>query len=808
MGASTVRRRGAKAVVRLGWIAAGAALCAVQGVVAPASVAAQEAGPSPSITRRAIEFDIAAQGLNSALLSFAERAGIQLIYDVAMVRGLRSARLRGTFTPQEGLDRLLAGTGMTYRFSGPNTVTLRVAVTGGSAGVVALAPVTVAGRAETGTGSFGAYEAGSATNIPVPLIETPATVNVMSAETLERLNVQRLDDILQYIPGTAPGASGSSMTNTFTIRGFESSTTRGGSLGSRANSVYIDGHRPASRHYHYDRSLFERVEVLKGTSSVLYGAASPGGIVSYSSKKPLYEHRNAASASIGSFDTRRGSVDLTGPIGGLNGVAYRLIATAQESNQALTGKNHSSSHDDRLIVKPQVSWQNDAGTRVDLAYEYSRQDSVADPGILRFNDGSFGFRGPSLVSDDSFTKHTNHIATASISHPLTDQWSVSVDGSYGKNHIDALWDSANTRTAPSRTALIDRDIIRFETDFEHIEGRAKLQGEYQIGSVRNTMTIGVSQRRESYDSKRVQRTIRGSIDPLDPVFAPVGDLGPYTGTVEWTINERAVYLQSFARVGSKLKLFGGLRYTDVRTEFNDSGGSDKALDYSLGAIFNQNHWFNPFISYSTSLTPQVGTLESGAPVPFSEGTQFEIGVKSQWLGEAVASTVSIFQITQTNRVETDPNDRSLSRIAGDQEVRGAELEIVGRITGNLSFIGGYSYLDAEFTESVQYKGNTPANVPKHKASAMLNYSIETNFGTWDAGLGYIYVRNRQGDNENSYILPDYHRIDLSVGWQYRGVELRLRAENILDKDYVSGSSGVFLNQGLPRSFFLTAKATF
>lgn len=94
--------------------------------------------------------------------------------------------------------------------------------------------------------------------------------------------------------------------------------------------------------------------------------------------------------------------------------------------------------------------------------------------------------------------------------------------------------------------------------------------------------------------------------------------------------------------------------------------------------------------------------------------------------------------------------------------------MVGRITDQISLIGGYGYLDAEYTESTQYKGNTPANVPSHKATAMLQYSLETDFGLWDAGIGYIYVRSRQGDNENSYRLPDYSRIDLSLGWQYQG----------------------------------------
>jgi len=790
-------------------MAAAAAGAMVSGAIVSDAIARDVVGQEGlQVAQAERSVSIPPQDLNSAILAFADGAGIQVFYDVEKLRGLRTQGVRGRYSAEQALRLLLAGTGVTNRFTGADTVTLDRAAAQEDGAALQLAPITVEGRTDTGFDGFRALGSGSATNVPVPLIETPATVNVMSAETLERINAQRLDDILQYIPGTAPGASGSSMTNTFTIRGFESSTTRGGSLGSRANSVYIDGHRPAGRHYHYDRSLYDRVEVLKGTSSLLYGTASPGGIVSYTSKKPMFDARNQIAGTVGSFDTLRGSFDLTGPVEALDGVAYRLIGTVQEANQTFTGENHSNSYDDRYIVKPQIAWRNDSGTRVDLAYEYSEQKTVADPGILRFSDGSFGFNGPSLVGDDSFSDQTNHIVTGRIAQPITDQWSAWLDGSYGKNDIDALWDSANTRTAPSKTALIDRDIIRFETEFDHREARAGLQGDYRIGGVANATTIGVSHRRESYDSERVQRTIRGSIDPRDPVFAPVGDLGPYTGPVDWTIKEKGVYVQNFAEVGPKLKLFGGLRYTDVETVFNDSGGNDKALDYSIGAIFNQNSWLNPFVSYSTSLTPQVGTLNTGEPVPFSEGEQFEIGVKSQWLGDRVASTLSIFQIEQTNRVETDPNDRTLSIIAGDQEVRGFELEVVGRVTDHVSIVGGYSYLDAEYSKSVQYEGNTPANVPKHKATAMVNYSFPTDFGVWDAGLGYIYVRGREGDNDNSYSLPDYSRVDLSFGWQHEGLELRVRAENIFDKDYVSGSSGVFMNQGLPRSVFLNARVTF
>lgn len=783
---------------------------AIATCAAPLVHAATPAEPSHPESRQARTFPLTIQAtsLPDALTRLSAETGIQVLYTEQGAHTHTTRALSGTMTLGEALNRLLAGTDLAYRYTSESTITIEKAATAdGDSAAQALPTLEIRGSSDQDlTGDFDGFlapGASSALNIPAPLIETPATVNVFSSDTLDRLNVRRLDDILQYIPGASPGASGGALTNTFTIRGFQSSTTRGGSLGSRANSVFIDGNRPAARRYHFDRSLYDRVEVLKGTSSLLYGTASPGGIVSYQTKQPELEASQELAVTVGAFDTRRGTVDATGAIGD-SGLAFRLTSTIQEANQTFTGENHANSYDDRLIFKPQIAWFSDAGTRLTLAYEYSEQENIADPGILRFSDGSYGFNGPSLVSDQSFSDQTNHIVTGSAEHPLSDHWSATLSASYGNSDLKALWDTANTRTAPARGDLIDRDIIKFKTDFDHREGRLELEGTHQFGAVENTATVGFSARREGYDTRRVQSSERSSIDPLDPVFAPVADLGDYNRSIEWTMDERSAYLQNSARVWNQLTVFGGLRYTDVETEFNDGGGTDDALDYSVGTIFNYNPWINPFISFSTSLTPQVGTLASGEPVPFSEGEQIEAGLKSQWLDEQLASTLSVFRIEQSNQIESDPDDRSLSIVTGDQKVRGFEIEVVGQLTDRLSATGGYSYLDAEYTTSTLYEGNVPANVPQHKVSALLNYRWSTGLGRWDAGLGVVHAADRAGDDDNSFSLPDYTRADASLAWQRGGLGLRLSVENLFDEEYVSGSSGVFANQGLPRSVFLSA----
>lgn len=649
----------------------------------------------------------------------------------------------------------------------------------------------------------------SATNVDVPLIETPATVNVISGDFIEAIGAQRLDDILQYVPGTSPGSSGASMTNTFTIRGFESSTTRGGSLGSRANSVFIDDHRPAARHYHFDRSLYERVLILKGTSSLLYGTASPGGIVRYITKKPLFKARHELGVTIASFDTFRATLDTTGPLGDAAVLAYRLNATFQEANQSFTGRNHPSSITHRYIVKPQLTWQSPAGSRLDLAYEYSEQNNVADPGIIRFSDGTYGFNGPSFVGEASFSDQTNHIVTAAWDHPLGSRARLKLSGNYGTSDSATLWDTANTRTSPTRTTLIDRDIIRANTGFDHREVRAEIHATLEQGPrLSHRATFGLARRDESYATSRAQRSLRRSINPVNPVFALTPEPGPLNPTVSWNIDEWALYAQNYATLGTKLKVFGGVRYTDAATDFNNNGGRDTSLDHSLGLIYNQAPAFNPFLSYSTSLTPQVGVLSSGGPVPFSAGEQWEVGIKSEWWGGGLSSALSLFQLEQTNRVESDPNDRTLSIITGDQAVRGLELELVGQFGPHLSLVAGYSYLDAEFSTSAQFQGNTPANVPEHKFSGMLNYSFSQGEFRWNLGLGYLHVIDRQGDNANTHLLPDYNRWDVSVGLQRGHVRFRLGLENLLDRDYVAGGGGVFVNQGRPLTYNFNVRYNF
>ena len=251
-----------------------------------------------------------------------------------------------------------------------------------------------------------------------------------------------------------------------------------------------------------------------------------------------------------------------------------------------------------------------------------------------------------------------------------------------------------------------------------------------------------------------------------------------------------------------------MRYTEAEGDVIFSSGprpgSDSAVNYTVGAIYNLQPVFNPFFSYSTALTPQTGAQSgSGDGVPFREGEQIEAGLKSEWLGGRLATTASIFRIEQTNISEGDLANPGFFILSGDQRTRGFEFEAVGEITDQISVLGGYSHLDAEFIAGAN-EGNVPVSVPENNFSIFGQYAFDGDLSGWTAGLGFIHVGARQGDSANTFDLPTYERVDAFLGYEKEGFDFHLSVENLLNEDYIIGSDASGnLAQGAPRFFTLT-----
>jgi len=753
-------------------------------------------------------FAIAPQPLAAALDRFSEATGISFAYTTSQLAGVRSPGVTGEFTPRRALARLLAGTGITQEFTSADTVTLVQAQQEG--GPVQVGPITVEGQAARGSDTvegFRAYTSTTATNADVPLMETPATVSVLTRDFLATLSVRELEDALQYVPGAGTQATTQGQDPAFNLRGFN----------NIADSVYIDGYLAPRSRYHFDPSLYERIDVLKGTSSILFGVASPGGVANYVSKKPLFETRYAIAGAAGSFDLFRGSVDATGPIGKGGNLAGRLIVVGHTQNQTQNGKNRDRSFNERVIVKPSLTWLTPGRGELNLSYEYSHQDAPQDPGVRRIDDGRILFNLAPSVGPEAFFEKEYHVFNGQFEQPLNDHWQFTIGATLMRSDQEGIDDF------PLFGPLDGSPIPLFNNltieDVEQEEIKAELGGRFNTGDyLRHRITVGLNHREGQNELYWGRPAEERFIDPIAPVFPPAAQFLAVVPIFRDRLSETSFYVQDYISVGESLKVFGGLRYTDFETEAVDledstfsSFGGDQVLDGSAGIIYNANTWFNPFFSYMTSTEGQRALLRSG-DAPAREARQFELGLKSEWLDGALATTISVFDIEQTNQTEFAPDDPDFlfSVLSGTQKTQGLELEWVGRLTDRVRVYGGFSYLDAEFTDSVENDGNAPFAVPKHKVSLFGEYLFTGAFEGLSVGAGFIHVGERFGDNANSYELPTYERIDVTIGYQRDDMNVRLGIENLFDEDYIAGTngSGHNLMQGTRRFFTLSAEYTF
>jgi len=766
--------------------------------------AQQDAAPGTAASdAQVISYEIPAGPLAPALNRLAREAGLVLAFDPELARGKRTAGLDGQFTPQHALERLLAGTGLGYRITEQNQLVIAPLPDNKREEALLLEPIQVAGE---GLGGFRADSSSSATNVNARLIETPATVNVLTRDFLDTVKQRRLEDVLQFVPGIGT-EQGETSTSAFNIRGFSANT-----LSFSGGTVFVDDYRAPGRRYHFDDSLYERIDILKGTSGVLYGTAPPGGIVRYVSKRPEFESRHRLESTLGSFETARGTIDSTGPLNDDKTLAYRLIATGSTFNQTVHGESDDVSFDDRLIVKPAIRWLTPTGGDLYVGYEYSHHENAFDPGVARLN-GDFLFRGEPLLGSQSFAERDNHVVVAEVTQPLADNWEVFLGGSYNRTDIEFLLDRANQDRGGDPNLFQRFTRLRTDHGQDQSEIRGEIRGRFSTGElIEHQVTLGGNwYEAEESGSEQSQIATNDAIDPRNPVFSPI-DISPSRNIAVSLNEETKFYLQDFISIGQKLNVFGGLAYTDAKIEssFPDfdftSAGEEEALDWSIGAVYNQSHWLNPFVSYSTSLTPQRGVLADGGLTPFREGEQLDIGLKSEWLGGRLATTASLFEIEQTNIAEGDPNNPDFSILIGDQRTRGFEFEAAGSITDQISIIGGYSYLDAEFTRSLEgNEGNTPHSVPKHKLSVFGQYALTGDLEGWSAGIGFLHVGERQGNNENTFELPTYERVDLNITYERGPFDFQARVENVFDEDYIVGSNGRTdtFAQGAPRFFTLS-----
>ncbi|MBW4510684.1 MAG: TonB-dependent receptor [Scytonematopsis contorta HA4267-MV1] len=625
---------------------------------------------------------------------------------------------------------------------------------------------------------------GTRTN--TPLRDIPQSIQVVPRQVIEDQQVTRLNDILQNIPGVISNSSSREQFDTFFIRGFGGSSNTGNL--TRRNGLKD----PFSVYRATETANIERVEVLKGPASVLFGQGTPGGMVNIVTKRPLSQPFYQVEATAGNYDFYRGAIDLSGPLNQSGTLLYRLNAAAETSESFVDFFDRQ-----RYFVAPVVSWQLSKNTRLTFNLEYTEISQQGDFGlpalgtVLNNPNGKIPLNR--YIGEPSLDRgeYQGFRVGYDFEHKFSENWQIrnafQTGISLGKElNIFPLALSSDNRTLErgyfdSRqgfniyTYLIDTYVV----------------GKFNTGDIKHELVFGF----DLYREKTVTNDgIFNSLDPLDLFEPNYGRASLAQAPVQFDNVDRrdslGIYVQDQITLADNFKLLLGGRF-DLFNQTNEdfianteTFQQDNAFSPRIGIVYQPVPAISLYASYARSTQQVTGRSFANALFKPEKGTQYEIGIKAE-LSDRLSGTLALYDLTRSNVLTTDSVNPTFSIQTGKQKSHGVELDVSGEILPGWNVIAGYAYTYARITEDNTYeKGNLLNNIPKHSFNLWTTYEIQSgNFKGLGFGLGLYYIGDRQGDLNNSFKLPSYLRTDAAIFYKQDRFRASLNIKNLFDVDY-------------------------
>ncbi|MBE9079855.1 TonB-dependent siderophore receptor [Romeria aff. gracilis LEGE 07310] len=664
----------------------------------------------------------------------------------------------------------------------------------------------------TGDAADTGYRVPSAgvTRLETPLLETPASVQVIPRQLFEDRAASDLADALRTAVGVSQFTSSRDLFNNVLIRGFDVSSL---ALRNGIPETFFTLSPPRSL------SNVERLEVLSGPDSIATGKISPGGVVNIVTKQPLSIPFYELSASYGRFNTVEGQVDLSGPLDAENRVRYRLNGSYEYSDTFIDTDDVNIQ---QATIAPVLSWDISDRTRLNLEGLYLNGEY---PLIVGLPARGTILENPSgEIPRDQFLGEPNEDRNDrqiiqmgyDLEHRFSESWSL--------RHTFRYSNFQDEQIGAFPSALQDdlRTLERFGFldifDINNYQATAYATGEFETGSIDHRLVAGVDYVFEDsfYDFEEFEAE---TIDIFEPDFA--GGLGASVGTGSFLNSNEGlgIYLQDQLRFWDDrliLSLGGRVDFVNSASEdrqVSDSqeSQSDTAFSPRVGILFQPVDNISLYGSYSRSFQQVTGRSATNDLFSPSRGTQWEIGAKADWLDERLFTTLAFYDLTLSNVLTTDLDNPNFDTQTGEQRSRGVELLTQGEILPNWNVVASYAYTDAEVTVDNDIAvGNRLANVPRHSASLWTTYTIpEGSLAGLGFGLGLFYVGEREADLNNSFEVPSYFRTDAALFYRRDDFDLALNIKNLFDVNYVdSVDDALRVNLADPITFQLSASYRF
>ncbi|NIF30238.1 TonB-dependent siderophore receptor [Pantoea sp. Tr-811] len=666
-------------------------------------------------------------------------------------------------------------------------------------------------RADSPVEGYKASRSASATRTDTALHETPQSVSVVPKDVLTDTGATRLQDGLDYAGGVgrANNFGGQGLT-TFTVRGF---TT---------GEFYRNGF-PINRGYPNapDANTVERLEVIRGPASSLYGRGDPGGTFNVVSKQPLSEPKVTLGSQFDDQGMHRATLDATGPLNSDGSLAYRLN---------VLGEGGDSFRDDveseRYDVAPVISWQVNDATKIIFEGDFMRNNHPLDRGLTRLP----GQRGTASrdtniweKGSDNLLHNDNDMAQLRFEHQLNDNWALGgglqwLDGSLKGNAVEANGLQADGHT-------LGRNFNYRKLEWTDRDYQLNLTGHFDTGGFAHTLLTGVEYEDYDYNSIILRSAAGAAAYPID-IFDPVlGQARPaLTRTTthdKENLKTWAAFVQDQVALTERLKVLAGGRFErfehDYDNKLNNAGDFTKGengVTPRLGVVYDLTDTVAVYANTARSFKPNSGASLQGTGFDPEKGKSYELGVKWEALDRQLSIDAAIYHIVKENVLTRDPNDPSgtYSVAAGEVRSRGLDINIAGNLTPEWRVIGGYAYVDAEVTkDNTLPTGTHLANIPRNSFSLLNTYEFQDGLAKGlGLGVGVKYVDDRAGQTAAStYTMERYSVVDLLSFYKVNEhVRLNLDVKNLFNKGYDEGAFNTYVYPGAPRTVQAGVSYTF
>ncbi|EPF3270098.1 TPA: ferrichrome porin FhuA [Escherichia coli] len=666
--------------------------------------------------------------------------------------------------------------------------------------------------------TIAARQSATGTKTDTPIQKVPQSISVVTAEEMALHQPKSVKEALSYTLGVAVGTRGASNTYDYLI-------IRGFAADGQSQNNYLNGLKMQGNFYNdavIDPYMLERAEIMRGPVSVLYGKSSPGGLLNMVSKRPTTEPLKEVQFKAGTDSLFQTGFDFSDALDDDGVYSYRLTGLARSANAQQKG-----AEEQRYAIAPAFTWRPNDKTNFTFLSYFQNEPETGYYGWLP-KEGTVeplpnGKRLPTDFNEgaknNTYSRNEKMIGY-SFDHEFNDTFTVRQNLRFAQNKVsqksvygygmcsDPLY-SSNPSSSPCANVpqsqwghTLTRQYVIDNEKLENFSVDTQLQSKFATGSVDHTLLTGV-------DFMRMRNDIdswfgyAGSVAPSDIYNLDRSDFdfgahpnpsGPYRVLLKQ--KQTGLYVQDQAQWDKVLVTLGGRYDWADQSSFNRDYGNkserdDKEFTWRGGVNYLFDNGVTPYFSYSESFEPASQTDANGDLFAPSKGKQYEVGVKYVPEDRPIVVTGALYQLTKTNNLMADPNGSLFSVEGGEIRARGVELEAKAALSASVNLVGSYTYTDAEYTTDTNYKGNTPAQVPKHMASLWADYTFfDGPLSGLTLGTGGRYTGSSYGDPANSFKVGSYTVVDALVRYDLArvgmaGSNVALHVNNLFDREYVA-----------------------